>query len=267
MQLLKQSAVVRSYLVPILNNTDPLVLTQFNDLSIYNAGTLRTTFSGFTRVASVAGFFFGTFGIAPMFVFDSFLSTFWAPVIVLGSAIPMAIIPIIAAPFVSTIRLSLPKEARRSVEAVLQYARRLPPDTKVTFQTMRWFPWPVNNTIRFDELRRLPDGTSGSSNLIIQPAGELKARQRAELEISPLLARLMKRMYSRLYVNRQQAQDQSSAPGILDILWEQIPLSEEKSGEPASPLHEGKKARKPRTVPMAARRPSRPPPPPQYTRK
>ncbi|QIW97610.1 hypothetical protein AMS68_003128 [Peltaster fructicola] len=215
---------------------DITVLTQFNDLSIYNAGTLRTTFSGFTRVGTVVLFLYTTFTFAPVFVFDSALPTLMAPVIVLASAVPMAFSAVLAAPFVSTVRVRVPKEARKSVDSVVRYVRRLPPDTKVTFQTMRWLPWPVKSVVRFDELRRIDARKSHSANLAILPAGDVKAKQREQLEGSPLLAGLMKRMYSRLWVDREQAQDRSSAPGVLDIIWEQIPFAETETRKEIQPV-------------------------------
>ena len=42
---------------------------------------------------------------------------------------------------------------------------------------------------------------------------------------------LAHRVYGRLFVNRDQKQDKSAAPGVWDIIWEQIPTAAEREAE------------------------------------
>lgn len=217
----------------------PPVLSSFNNLNIYAAGTTATVFVGFSRIATIVLFVYGCFAVAPQFYFDPTHSTLWAPAVLTFFAIPILATALATAPFVSNVRVILPTYARRSRETLTRFAANVPPDTKLVVQTMRFIPWPMHREIAFSSLRRVRAANKGSANLEINPPGEVKARQRAEGD-RLWYAWMVKRMYGRLYVNRSQVKDKSAAPGIWDTMWEQIPMvgdaSPKRVPQPAIPV-------------------------------
>lgn len=180
---------------------------------------------GMTRVVTFVVFGVATFGLAPLYIYDSTQNSWMAPLIVIGSAVPMVVTVLIAAPFVSVLRLAIPKRSKSSLEDVMSFARSVPGSTRVTIQSMKGAPWPTKTVVRFDELRRLPPKKFSVANLMYLQSGKEKQDQRNDAaKRYPVTSGLAQRVFSRLYVDREQVIDKSSVPGILDLVWEQIPM-------------------------------------------
>lgn len=211
---------------PLQSRTDKstTVSAPLNDLCVYQAGQVRTLVVGLTRVVTLVVFGLG-FVAAPNMYYHPDTSNWWVPGVIAGSAIPMVVLTLISAPFVSTIRVQIPPSAKRSQQALMQWASNIPPETRLELQSMRFLPWPKHRSIRISDLRRLPQTrwSMGLANL-----------ERVSYHGEPWRAedvtggRLVRRLYARYYIDRAQITDKSQAPGLWDRIWEQIPVKGEQ---------------------------------------
>ena len=130
------------------------------------------------------------------------------PAIAVG-AIPMIFVSIVSAPFVSTIHLRIPPEARMSKERLMKYTQILPPAAQLDITAMRLLPWPKTIGTRVSELRPFKSLFS---------IADLKRvpHQRGK---SPRSWGLQQRKF---YVGEKQASKRSRAPGAWDNIMRQI---------------------------------------------
>jgi len=156
--------------------------------------------------------------IAPRMFFDPDQSMWWVPGVLIGSAVPLVLTALLSAPYVSTIRVLVPPSAKKSTEALLRFAERIPAETKVSLQSMRWLPWPTHKEVFFCDLRRLP-GRKLSVNLEHIPLGNEEAKNASKI----FGGRLAMRMYGRYWVD-MTSKNKSNAPGVWEKMWEQIPI-------------------------------------------
>lgn len=171
---------------------------------------------GFTRIATIALFLFGSLVVEPALYSDPTVPNTWVVVAVAGSTIPFIATMIATAPYVSNVRIALPRYVERSSMAIKKFAKQLPPDTKLVLQTMRIAPWPSHQEVRFDQLRRLDGGSKHkSSNLEV-------------ISADPSLNWISRRLFYSFHINRSQAKDKSALPGVMDEIWKQIPLKSDR---------------------------------------
>ena len=208
------------------------------------------------RIVTIVVFGLGVTMIAPRMFFDPDQSMWWVPGVLLGSAVPLVLTALLSAPYVSTIRVLLPSSAKKSTEALWRFAERVPPETKVSLQSMRWLPWPTHKEVFFCDLRRLP-GRKLSVNLEHLPLGNEAAKNASKI----FGGRLAMRMYGRYWVD-MTSRNKSQAPGVWEKMWEQIPIRGQeppKIAERKLPVMANRSA--PPKPSVAAARVSPPPPP------
>jgi hypothetical protein len=194
------------------------VISSLDLLNVYQAGQIRTVLVGMTRVVTIVIFGLGIFIVAPRMYFDPDTSMWWVPGVVVGSAIPLVVLALLSAPYVSTIRVLLPSYAKKNHDALMRFAENVPDDTRVMLQSMRWLPWPTHKGVFFGDLRRLP-GRTISVNLEHVPLGHDKANNAGQI----LGGRLVLRMYGRYWVD-MTARNKSQAPGVWEKMWDQIAI-------------------------------------------
>lgn len=232
------------------------VIASLDLLNVYQAGQVRTVFTGMSRIVTIVIAGLGVFTVAPRMFFNPDVSNWWVPGVMLGSVVPFFAFALLSAPYVSTIRVLLPRSARKNHESLMRFAENVPGETKIMMQSMRWLPWPVHREVFFNDLRRLP-GAKLSSNLEHVPLGHEKQARDAG---SVLGGGLAMRMYGRYWVDMTSS-NKSQAPGVWEKMWDQIPI---KGQEPVKiPPKERKPpvmANRPPPAPAAAA-PKRPPPP------
>jgi hypothetical protein len=195
------------------------VISSLDLLNVYQAGQTRTVFVGMSRCVTIVMFGLGIWVVAPRMYFDPDTSMWWVPAVIIGSGIPLVLFALMSAPFVSTIRVLLPKTARSDHAALMRFAENVPEDTRVSFQTMRWLPWPTHKEVFFADLRRLP-GKSLSANLEHVPLGHGKKAQGASNIFG---GRLAVRMYGKYWVD-MTSRNKSQAPGVWEKMWDQITI-------------------------------------------
>jgi len=227
-------------------------------LNVYQGSVIRTVTVGMMRMVTIVVFGLGVTMIAPSIFFDPDQSKWWVPVVLVGSAVPLVLTALLSAPYVSTIRVLVPPSAKKNPEALFRFAERVPEDTKIALQSMRWLPWPTHKEVFFSDLRRLP-GRKLSVNLEHIPLGN-KAAENASKIVG---GRLAMRMYGRYWVD-MTSRNKSQAPGVWEKMWEQIPI---KGQEPLKiadrkPPAMANRIALPKTSAAAAR--LSPPPPPGF---
>ena len=200
-------------------------------LNVYQGSVIRTVSVGMMRIVTIVVFGLGVFTIATAMFFDPDQSMWWVPVVMVGSAVPLVSIALLSAPYVSTVRVLLPPSAKKSKETILRFAERVPADTKVSLQSMRWLPWPTHKEVFFGDLRRLP-GRNLSVNLEHIPLGHEAAENASKI----VGGRLAMRMYGRYWVD-MTSKNKSHAPGVWEKMWGQIPF---KGQEPLKKIADRK---------------------------
>ena len=233
-----------------------IVIRSLDLLNVYQGSVIRTVTVGMMRMVTIVVFGLGVTMIAPSIFFDPDQSKWWVPVVLVGSAVPLVLTALLSAPYVSTIRVLVPPSAKKNTEALFRFAERVPEDTKIALQSMRWLPWPTHKEVFFSDLRRLP-GRKLSVNLEHIPLGN-KAAENASKIVG---GRLAMRMYGRYWVD-MTSRNKSQAPGVWEKMWEQIPI---KGQEPLKiadrkPPAMANRIALPKTSAAAAR--VSPPPPP-----
>jgi hypothetical protein len=195
------------------------VISSLDLLNVYQAGAIRTVFVGMSRAVTVVVFAIGLTTVAPRMYMDPDTSMWWVPAVIIGSGIPLVAFSLLSAPFVSTVRVLLPKAARKDHASLTRFAENVPEDTKVLFQTMRWAPWATHKQVFFSDLRRLP-GKNLSANLEHVPLGHGKETQGASKVLGGKLA---VRMYGKYWVD-MTSRNKSQAPGVWEKMWDQITI-------------------------------------------
>jgi len=232
------------------------MISSLDLLNVYQGSVVRTVSVGMMRIVTIVVFGLGVTMIAPRMFFDPDQSMWWVPGILVGSAVPLVLTALLSAPYVSTIRVLVPPSAKKSTEALMRFAERVPADTKVSLQSMRWLPWPTHKEVFFSDLRRLP-GRKLSVNLEHIPLGNESAENASKI----VGGRLAMRMYGRYWVD-MTSRNKSQAPGVWEKMWEQIPIKGQellKTADRKPPVMANRTA-PPRPSSGAAR--VSPPPPP-----
>lgn len=239
------------------------MIASLDFLNVYQAGQTRTVFIGLTRVVTIVIFGLGVMTVAPRMYFDPDVSMWWVPTVAIGSAVPLVVLAMLSAPYVSTIRILLPASAKRNHQTLMAFAENVPADTKVLLQSMRWLPWPQHKQVFFSDLRRL-SGRKISVNLEHVPLGHDQAKKANQT----IAERLLVRMYGRYWVD-MTATNKSQAPGVWEKMWDQITIKGQESLKVAPkdrlpPVMANRSA--PVTPSVGAGRKTLPPPPPPPVR-
>ncbi|KAK4635149.1 hypothetical protein CLAFUW4_00413 [Fulvia fulva] len=188
-------------------------------LNVYRLSSAATLCVGFTRVCTLVVFGVGAIIYAPAIAFSPHHSNCLIPACIVASAVPMVAVIFTSGPSVMSIRVQLPPHARRSREGLLKFANNLPPRTILRLESMKLIPWPTQTDVVFADLtRHRPSWKGGLSNLENTPV----TTQGNERE-GTFFAQLIRRLLGRYYVQRDQKKDRSSAPGLWEKMWEQIP--------------------------------------------
>ena len=189
------------------------------NLNVFNSGTPPTLVLGFTRIVTIVFFGYGFLWAAPSIVFNPEAPTFWAPVVALGSAIPLLATGLLFSNYVHHINLLLPPAARRSKDALLRFVSDVPPSTTIQIKSMMFRPWPHTKEVPFGNLRRLPSSWARLSNLEYVPYATQHLADEHKVWHS-----LTRNFMGRYFVSRSQITDRSRAPGAWNRMWEQIPM-------------------------------------------
>ncbi|KAF2140941.1 uncharacterized protein K452DRAFT_359363 [Aplosporella prunicola CBS 121167] len=217
-------------------------------LLIYNAGAGRTAYIGFFKLVTIFIFAGGCLIVAPAVYYDPNSAPWKMPAVLLASTIPMLAISTTTAPFVNSIFLYLPPKARTSQEALLRYARALPPTTRLDLATVSFRGSAKTSGCQLRELRSMPGKRWGIANIervaVAAPAeakpakptpvdGILKAAQ-GEGVARPLekkqkgskalrrFVELFNEPRNRFYIDPERGSGRSRAPGVVQLVVEQI---------------------------------------------
>ncbi|GAB7338465.1 hypothetical protein MBLNU457_4747t1 [Dothideomycetes sp. NU457] len=135
-------------------------------LLIYHTGTFETATMGMSKLIPVFFFIYGTLGVAPMLLYSPDYSSWLAPLVVVGSAIPMVLTAIGTISAVVNITLHLPSSACRSEATLQQFLRKMPGKTVIEITGMRLQPWPKTKRYFLEDLRTMkPTGFWNIANL------------------------------------------------------------------------------------------------------
>lgn len=132
------------------------MLKHFDDVSIYNASTSQVLLAGLARLWTCGFTGWAICFQAPAIVLDPAVDTLWAPFYPLGGLLAWACTVFVLSPVAINIRVRVPEHARQSKAMLTAYLKRLPRDSKVTIQHMRFIPWPMTSTYELSGLRRVP---------------------------------------------------------------------------------------------------------------
>lgn len=193
-------------------------------LNVYRAGTAITLCVGFFRLGGFVIFGIGAFLYAPSFYFSSEHSSLWIPVVWVASAMPLLVLTLTQGPVVHSVRVMLPKSARRSREDLIRFANELPSDTLLQLECIRFSPWPAKRWARLHNLRKIqPSWRVGHSNLEQIPEAMEDGK-----ELKDIWRWLARRWMGLFWISTNQSKNRSSAPGVWEKIWAQIPDTNEK---------------------------------------
>lgn len=133
-------------------------------LLIYHAGTARTAFIASVKLTSIFVFIAGAVFVAPLYYYDPATPDHVAGLIVLIGAIPMGIMVLTTAPFVTYVHLTLPAWARMSAARLHRMAGNLPASAVVDITTLRWI-WPRVTRLTAGELYLKSGAVTGAMTL------------------------------------------------------------------------------------------------------
>lgn len=143
--------------------------------------------------------------------------------------VPLALTAFATSPFVADIHVWLPKAARQSREALHQFARSTPADTKIEFTKIGFLPFPRRRAAYFSTLYALRPKRFRLATIEQIP----RANQGKETP-SWLHAQL-----GHLYVKPGNTWTKGSrAPGVWQMLHEQIRRNDRQSATRANKQHE-----------------------------
>ncbi|KAI4762129.1 hypothetical protein E4T52_05676 [Aureobasidium sp. EXF-3400] len=103
--------------------------------------------------------------IAPNVYFDESSPVWMAPAVIAVSATLVPLFHVLTRPSVANIFIDAPASARRSKEALVSFAKRVPLDTALEIQTLGLLSVPRTKTLRVGELRVRPEGWGRLANL------------------------------------------------------------------------------------------------------
>ncbi|KAF2148779.1 hypothetical protein K461DRAFT_271393 [Myriangium duriaei CBS 260.36] len=146
-------------------------------LNIFHSGTALTAYIGTIKLAGIYVFAQACLIQAPTIYIDSPDDFWWTPAAIALSSVPMILLQLMTGPFVNSINVKLPDAARRSPQGMKEFCRRPPPDTRLSFTTLRFIPLPKRRAVRLEDLRVLPQRVGRIANLEYLPP---KLRQRCE---------------------------------------------------------------------------------------
>lgn len=184
-----------------------------SSLLIYHAGTLQTATIGMIRISTIMFFAAGCLIGAPAIYFDPASPNWRVPLIIAGSAVPMAVTVALTAPFVASVSVLLPSSARGSRAALMKFADKPARDTVLELTTMRFMPFPKRTAVRLDELRRIPEKGLRMANLVhIVPRQNDRTTQKSSAAKAEYYVRPGDRYTAA-----------TRAPGIWPVLLKNIP--------------------------------------------
>ncbi|CAD0096163.1 unnamed protein product, partial [Aureobasidium mustum] len=134
-------------------------------LLIYRAPTLELATIGTIKLTGLGAFAMACLVIAPNVYFDESSPLWMTPAVIVVSATLLPLFHVLTRPSVATIFIDAPATARRSKEALISFAKRLPLDTALEIQTLGLLAVPRTKTLRVGELRLRPEGWGRLANL------------------------------------------------------------------------------------------------------
>ena len=220
-------------------------------LNVYDSGLFPNLVIGISRISTIVVFGLGLSFVTPRIYVDPVSPWWMVPLVALGSAVPMIVTYLASGSYVHHIHVVLPASARASKEDLMRFAANVPPaSTQLYIKGMQFAPWPTTRSVFFEDLRRLRPGWMQIANLEhMRPAVREEERQYK----NRLWGWLAKRMMGTHFVSRTQLRDRSRAPGVLDRMWEQIPMEGEPEEAIAKRMREKRSAGERRPVLMANR--------------
>ncbi|KAG9958663.1 hypothetical protein KCU61_g8198, partial [Aureobasidium melanogenum] len=134
-------------------------------LLIYRAPTLELATIGTIKLTGLGAFAMACLVIAPNVYFDESSPVWMAPAVIAVSATLVPLFHVLTRPSVANIFIDAPASARRSKEALISFAKRVPLDTALEIQTLGLLSVPRTKTLRVGELRVRPEGWGRLANL------------------------------------------------------------------------------------------------------
>ena len=230
LQPLRHASTIQPYTAPV-----PAQRKIPDVLLIYQAGTWTTTFLGVTKISTILLFAFTTIFLAPKAYKEGERGPLVAsarrlkyliehnPVInvspvIAGSILPVIFMAIYARPFVVSIHLRIPMQARESRATLARYAAELPATARIDISVMQTIPVPGSRQFRIGELQKIKPGLGRISNLGIS---ETRALMMPGLKTQPVTKSFWSYPTRKFYVGKNSLEEQRSV--IWDQIWSTIP--------------------------------------------
>lgn len=196
-------------------------------LLIFHSPTLETTFIGTTKLTLLGGFVMSCLVVAPNVYLDEAAPIWMAPAgddcvfeenerllivlsVIATAAFFMTGCHLMTRPYITNVFIQPPGWARRSKEALLNFARRLPSDTVLEIETLGFLPVPRRKAVRLSDLRTVPQGF-GLANLERVAANEGTSKLPKSMRWS------LNQFYARPSAGHWQ---KSRAPDVWPLVWE-----------------------------------------------
>ncbi|KAK6002830.1 hypothetical protein QM012_001580 [Aureobasidium pullulans] len=195
------------------NAAAPAQTTYPRRLLIYRAPTTELATIGTIKLTGLGAFAIACLVIAPNVYWDESSPLWMAPAVIAVSATLLPLFHVLTRPSIANIFIDVPATARRSKEALISFAKRLPPDTALEIQTLGLLPAPRTKTLRVGELRIRPEGWGRLANL--EQVHEIDKTSKI-----PKWARWsLQRFYARPVASRWK---NSRAPEVWPLVYEAI---------------------------------------------
>ena len=131
----------------------------------------------------------------------------------------MTVTTLATAPFVANIQVLISPAARRSKEALHNFIRDAPADTRLEFTTMRFMPYPKRRTVLLSTLRPLQQTIWRLANLEQLPILDKVPKEHRGVKVPWWMRATVGQFYIRPGERFSKA---SAAPGVWDMLLQRI---------------------------------------------
>ncbi|KAF2476772.1 uncharacterized protein BDR25DRAFT_252970, partial [Lindgomyces ingoldianus] len=201
-------------------------------LCIYKAGDTRTSWLAFWKGTAIFQFGATYIFIAPFLYKNEEwepregVRIMWAVGAIVLSALPIATLSYLTAPFVKSIYISLPPWTRTSLPTLRKFSAALPPSTRLEFTTLRTWPSERTTTAFLDELRPLSPHRLRFANIELVRGEKWRKAQR-ERSWWRKVAEVLAEPRSKFYVKEGRSYTVSTGvPGV----WENVALAIRRQG-------------------------------------
>jgi len=178
---------------------------------------------GTMKIGTIFLFAFACIYVAPAVYMDPEAPTWSTPAVMACGAIPLLFTIVTSSPYVGSIHIRLPPQARSSKEVLMRWIERMPKDTALDFTTLRLIGLQKTNGLLVGELRTSKPRLARLANLErVQRSAAWNKQTHRGGAVARFFARFQEPRNKFYVAERRTVTDRSRAPGVWEKVLEQI---------------------------------------------